>query len=119
MLYWIYDIPLWVGALLFAAVFVGFTWLGLVLIRPWVRQYAADQPDWNQLIRAISATFVVFYGVTLAMIAVSAYQSFALTNQVIGREAGRPSVRSTGTSLATRSRSVKNSRRCSAITPGM
>lgn len=75
------------GALLFAAVFVGFTWLGLVLIRPWVRRYAADQPDWNHLIRAISAIFVVFYGVTLAMIAVSVYQSFAAANQVVGREA--------------------------------
>jgi len=76
-----------VGALLFAAVFVGFTWLGLVLIRPWFRRYAADQPDWNHLIRAISAIFVVFYGVTLAMIAVSVYQSFAAANQVVGREA--------------------------------
>ena len=87
ILYWIYDIPLWVGALLFAAVFVGFSWLGLVLIRPWVRRHAADQPDWNQLIRAISAIFAVFYGVTLALIAISAYQSFAATNQVVGREA--------------------------------
>ena len=39
------------------------------------------------MIRAISATFVVFYGVTLAMIAVSVYQSFAAAHQVVGREA--------------------------------
>ena len=75
------------GALLFSAVFVGFSWLGIVLIRPWVRRHAADQPDWNQLIRAISAIFAVFYGVTLALITISAYQSFAATNQVVGREA--------------------------------
>jgi hypothetical protein len=84
---WIYDIPRWGGTLLFAAVFVGFTWLGLVLIRPWVRRHAADQPDWDALIGAILAAFVVFYGITLALIAVSSYQSFAAANQVVGREA--------------------------------
>src|ERR687897_2726547 len=87
MLYWIYDIPLWAGALLFAAVFVGFTWLGLVLLRPWVSRHAADQPDWDALIGALLAAFVVFYGITLALIAVSSYQSFAAANQVVGREA--------------------------------
>jgi hypothetical protein len=84
---WIYDIPHWAGALLFSAVLVGFTWLGLVLIRPWVSRHAADQPDWNALIGAILAAFVVFYGITLALIAVSSYQSFAAANQVAAREA--------------------------------
>jgi Protein of unknown function (DUF4239) len=84
---WIYDIPHWVGALLFSAVFVGFTWLGVVLIRPWVRRHTADQPDWDALIGAILAAFVVFYGITLALIAVSSYQSFAAANQVAAREA--------------------------------
>ena len=87
MLYWIYDIPHWVGALLFAAVFVGIPWLAIVFIRPWVRRHTADQPDWNQVVRAISGMFAVFYGVTLALIAVSAYQSFAASNQIVDREA--------------------------------
>jgi hypothetical protein len=39
------------------------------------------------LIGAILAAFVVFYGITLALIAVSSYQSFAAINQVVGREA--------------------------------
>jgi uncharacterized SAM-binding protein YcdF (DUF218 family) len=84
---WIYDIPRWGGVLLFGAVFVGFTWLGLVLIRPWVRRHAADQPDWDALIGAILAAFVVFYGITLALIAVSSYQNFVAVNQGVGREA--------------------------------
>jgi hypothetical protein len=84
---WIYDLAHWQGSLLFAAVFVGLTWLGVVLIRPWVRRHAADQPDWNALVGAILAAFVVFYGITLALIAVSSYQSFAAANQVAAREA--------------------------------
>jgi Protein of unknown function (DUF4239) len=86
-MHWIYDIPHWAGTLLFSAVFVGFTWLGLVLIRPWVRRHAADQPDWNALIGAILAAFVVFYGITLALISISSYQNFAAANQVVSREA--------------------------------
>jgi Protein of unknown function (DUF4239) len=39
------------------------------------------------LIGAILAAFVVFYGITLALIAVSSYQSFAAANQVAAREA--------------------------------
>ena len=86
-MYWIYDIPRWGGTLLFAVVFVGFTWLGLLLIRPWVRRHAADQPDWNALIGAILAAFVVFYGISLALIGVSSYQNFTAANQVVSREA--------------------------------
>jgi uncharacterized SAM-binding protein YcdF (DUF218 family) len=110
--------PRWQGTLLFSAVFVGLTWLGVVLIRPWVRRHAADQPDWDALIGAILAAFVVFYGITLALIAVSSYQSFAAANQVAAREAA-----SLGTLYrdvsATRSRSGETSRRCSAITRSM
>jgi Protein of unknown function (DUF4239) len=98
-LYWIYDLPRWAGTLMFSAVFVGFTWLGLVLIRPWVRRHAPDQPDWNALIGAILAAFVVFYGITLALIAVSSYQNFSAANQVVTREA---------TALGTLYRDVSN-----------
>jgi hypothetical protein len=51
------------------------------------------------LIGAILAAFVVFYGITLALIAVSSYQSFAAANQVVGREAA---------SLGTLYRAVSN-----------
>jgi len=86
-MYWIYDISHWAGALLFAVVFVGFTCLGTILIRPWVRRNAADQAGWNTLIGAVYAAYVVFYGITLALIAVSSYQNFAAVNQGVGREA--------------------------------
>jgi hypothetical protein len=84
---WIYDMPYWSGALLFSAVFVGFTWLGIVLIRPWVRRHVADQPGWNTLIGAIFAGYVVFYGITLALLAISTFQNFSAVNQTVGREA--------------------------------
>jgi hypothetical protein len=43
MLYWIYDVPpLWIVAS-FAVLFVGVCWLGIVLVRPFVR--ARLSPD--------------------------------------------------------------------------
>ena len=66
---------------------MGFTCLGTVLIRPWVRRNAADQNGWNTLIGAVYAAYVVFYGITLALIAVSAYQGYVAANQTVGREA--------------------------------
>ena len=66
---------------------MGFTCLGTVLIRPWVRRNAADQAGWNTLIGAVYAAYVVFYGITLALIAVSAYQGYGAANQTVGREA--------------------------------
>ena len=66
---------------------MGFTCLGTLLIRPWVRRNAANQAGWNTLIGAVYAAYVVFYGITLALIAVSAYQGYVAANQTVGREA--------------------------------
>lgn len=86
-MYWIYDIPHWLGAVLFSAVFVGATGLGIVLARPGVRRLIADQPDWNGVMGYVISAFGVYYGITLALIAVSAYQNFAQADQTVGREA--------------------------------
>ena len=66
---------------------MGFTCLGTLLIRPWVRRNAANQAGWNTLIGAVYAAYVVFYGITLALIAVSAYQSFVGADEIVGQEA--------------------------------
>ena len=86
-MYWIYDLPHWAGAVLFSVVFVGITSLGVVLMRSWVRRHAADQPDWNGMISTILSAYCVFYGITLALIAVSTYQNFAAADSAVAREA--------------------------------
>lgn len=86
-MYWIYNIPHWAGAALFSVVFVGITCLGVVLIRPWVRRHAADQPDWNAMISTALSAYGVFYGITLALIAFATYQNFAAAEDAVAREA--------------------------------
>ena len=86
-MYWIYDLPHWAGAALFSVVFVCITCLGVVLIRPWVRRHAADQPDWNGMTSTVLSAYGVYYGITLALIAVSTYQNFEAAESSVAREA--------------------------------
>ncbi len=74
MFYWIYDLPLWAGAVLFAVVFIGTNWLLVVLLHPWVHYLVKYQPNWDSIISSVLSTYGVFYGITLALIDVAAYQ---------------------------------------------
>ena len=42
--YWLYDIPPTRLSLLFVAVFVGFYWIGSILVRPILRQFIKNTP---------------------------------------------------------------------------
>ena len=49
MLYWIYDVPaLWIVAS-FAVLFVGVCWLGIVLVRPFVRARLSPDAGLNEI----------------------------------------------------------------------
>ena len=82
-MYRIYDLPHWAGAVLFSVLFVGITCLVVVLIRPWVRRHAVDQPDWNAMISTALSAYGVFYGITLALIAFATYQNFAAAENAV------------------------------------
>jgi hypothetical protein len=43
MFFWIYDIPTWQLASLFAAVFVGVTWAGILLLSPFIKIWLKGQ----------------------------------------------------------------------------
>jgi len=85
--YWIYDIPNWAAALLFSIVFVAFALLGVILVRPWVRQWLDPQPDWNRVIGHLLAFQSVFYGLLVGLIAVATFENFSDVDRTVGREA--------------------------------
>ncbi len=87
MFYWIYDIPLWSGAALFAIVFVGVTWLFIILAYPWVRRLVEQQSNWAGVIGSVLSAFGLFYGVTLALTVLAAYGDYADVGAAVGREA--------------------------------
>lgn len=85
---WLYDMPTMGLAGLFAAVFVGFTWLGVLFIRPFVRLLLRRQAGLNDLVGVILSGHCAFFGLLLGLLAVAAFQNLADVEKTVNREAG-------------------------------
>jgi hypothetical protein len=70
--YWLYDIPPTRLALFFIVVFVGFYWVGTVVLRPILRQFVKHSTGTNDIVGYVLSCFCVFYGLLLGLIAVTA-----------------------------------------------
>jgi hypothetical protein len=85
--YWLYDIPPTRLSLLFIATFVGFYWLGSILLRPVLRQFVKNTAGSNDIVGYVLSCFCVFYGLLLGLIAVTAYQNVSDASSNVTREA--------------------------------
>jgi hypothetical protein len=85
--YWLYDIPPTRLSLLFIATFVGFYWLGSILVRPILRQFVKNTAGSNDIVGYVLSCFCVFYGLLLGLIAVTAYQNVSDAAANVTREA--------------------------------
>ena len=59
MLYWLYDIPTLLAVALFAVVFVGVCWLGIVLLSPRFVPLVHHQPGLNEIL----GDYLQYFGV--------------------------------------------------------
>ena len=87
MFYWIYDIPTQSLAILLAGVFVVFSVVGCVLIRPILRLFVPRRSETNDVVGYVLSCFCVFYGLLLGLIAVAAYQNYNDVDGCVSREA--------------------------------
>ena len=85
--YWLYDVPPFRLSLLFVTAFVGFYWVGSILVRPILRQFVKYTPGSNDIVGYVLSCFCVFYGLLLGLIAVTAYQNVAEAGANVTREA--------------------------------
>jgi hypothetical protein len=86
MFYWIYDIPTWKLGLLFAVLFVGATWAGILLISPFLKIWLKGQEGINDLVGYSLSAFGVFYGLLLGLLAVATYGNSSEVESTVGRE---------------------------------
>ena len=87
MFYWIYDYPSsWIGVL-FAIVFVGFTWLGIIVLRPLIRSWIHGKRSANDMVGFAFSGVSVLYGLLLGLLAVAAYQNYSSVSDVVDKEA--------------------------------
>ena len=87
MFYWIYDIPTWQLGLLFAMLFVGTTWIGVLFVSPILKFWLKSQAGINDLVGYSLSAFGVFYGLLLGLLAVATYQNSSKVDSTVGREA--------------------------------
>lgn len=87
MFLWIYDYPSATIGVLFAAVFVGVTWLGIIVFRPLVRSWIHGKRSANDMVGFAFSGFSVLYGLLLGLLAVAAYQNFSSVSDLVDKEA--------------------------------
>lgn len=85
---WLYDMPTTLMVVLFSVVFVGFTWIGIIFIRPFLRMFVRPQPGLNDLIGYVLSCHCVFFGLLLGLLAVGTYQNLSDIERITVREAG-------------------------------
>ena len=86
MFYWIYDLPSWTVAFLFAFVFIAVSWLGAIFIRPLLRRLLRKQPGVNDAVGYILSFFSVIYGLLLGMLAIATYQALSDADTTVVKE---------------------------------
>jgi hypothetical protein len=87
-MYWIYDLPNWVFGTLTVVVFVAVGLAGLYLTRRWVeRIHEHGQHSQNDIVGFYMAGVTVLYGVSVGLLAIGAWATYAEVQGKIDHEA--------------------------------
>lgn len=88
MVDWFYSTSIWITLPLFVGGFVVVSCLIVLALRPVVRRLVTDGKEWDRALGHVIGTFGVFFGILLALVAVSVYENFADTRKATIEEAG-------------------------------
>lgn len=89
MVDWFYETSILITLPLFVGGFVVLSCVTVVALRPVVNRLVTDPKEWDRALAHVIGTFGVFFGILLALVAVSVYENFATTRQATIEEAGR------------------------------
>ncbi|KRE30404.1 DUF4239 domain-containing protein [Agromyces sp. Soil535] len=76
---WFYSTEIWITLPLFVGGFVALSCLVVIGLRPVIRKLVDDPREWDHALAHVIGTFGVFFGILLALVAVSVYENFADT----------------------------------------
>jgi hypothetical protein len=82
-------LPLALSLPLFVGGFVLVSCLIVVALRPVVRRLVDDAEQWDRVLGHVIGTFGVFFGILLALVAVSVYENYSDARQAALKEAGQ------------------------------
>ena len=86
---WFTSLPLAISLPLFVGGFVVVSCLVVVALRPVVRRLVDDAEQWDRVLGHVIGTFGVFFGILLALVAVSVYENYSDTREAALHEAGQ------------------------------
>jgi uncharacterized membrane protein YraQ (UPF0718 family) len=83
---WLYDIPVWLALPAFMAGFVLLSWAVVLVLRRWVLRVSEGNAEWDRVLGYAMATYGIFYGITIGLIAVSVYENFMHVDEIVLHE---------------------------------
>jgi hypothetical protein len=83
---WFYGLPVQVSLPLFVGLFVIVSLLVVLALRPLVHRLAENREEWDRVLGYAIASFGLFYGILLALVAVSVYTNFTTVHQDVLNE---------------------------------
>jgi hypothetical protein len=86
-IYWLYELPNWLFGVLTIALTTAVGFGGLFATRRWVRGVHGDRHSHNELVGYYLGAVCVFYGITLGLLAVAAWQTYSDVETRVGEEA--------------------------------
>ena len=87
MFSWLYDLPTWVAGIMFAVAAMSFSLGGMFALRPWFHHLIHRNDKTNEMVSLNIASFSVFYGILLGLVAVGVYANYSATSDIVEREA--------------------------------
>ena len=87
MLWWLYEIPILAVVGLFALLFVGLCWIGIIFISPIIAPWFQDKQQLNEVLGDYLQYFGVIYGLLLGLLAVATYQNHTDVEKAVASEA--------------------------------
>lgn len=83
----VYDLhpPQFLGLLVL--IFVGFHWVGVILVRPFLAFFVRGQRYLNEFVGYVLGFYSVIYGLLIGMLIVGGYQSYIEVRSVVAQEA--------------------------------
>jgi hypothetical protein len=88
MIYWIYDLPIWLFGILTVSTFCAFGLIGLFATRRWAPSLHHATLSHNDIVGYYFGAITVLYGITLGLLMVGVWSTFTGTEEKVDREAG-------------------------------
>src|SRR4051812_9703843 len=85
--FWVYDLPEWLFCVIMMTAFVAFAVVGQRLTRRGIRRLMGEPPGHNDVVSYYLGASGVFYGITLGLISVGAWEDFSDVDSTAGAEA--------------------------------